>query len=54
MGKIRTVIMYVLWTLTIICVLATTFTNFQYFDLNVIAIALLLFALLNGFFMSKF
>ena len=45
--------MYALWTMAIITVLATTFTNFQYLDLNVIAIVLLFFALLNSFLMSK-
>lgn len=53
MNKIRTIVMYTLWTLAIIAVLATTFTNFQHLDLNVIAIALLFFALLNSFLMSK-
>ena len=53
MSKISTIIMYALWTLAIITILATTFTNFQYLDLNIIAVALLFFALLNSFLMSK-
>jgi len=49
-SKFRTIIMYFLWVLAIIALLATTFTNFQYFDLNVLAFALLFFAFINSFF----
>ena len=49
MNKIFTIFMYALWTLTIISVLVTTFTNFQYEDLNLIAGVLLVFALLNSY-----
>ena len=53
MNKIRAVVMYIVWTLAIITLLATTFTNFQYLDLNAIALGLLFFALLNSLLMSK-
>jgi len=46
--------MYLLWVVAVTAVLATTFTNFQHLDLNVIAFVLLLFALANSFFISKF
>jgi len=45
-----TVMMYLLWVATIIAVLITTFTNFQYEDLNALSIALLVFSLVNTFF----
>ena len=51
MSKLITFVMYSLWTATIVVVLATTFTNFQYLDLNVIAGVLFMFALLNSYFM---
>jgi hypothetical protein len=40
--------MYILWVASIVVVLATTFTNFQYEDLNFIAIVLLVFTVLNS------
>lgn len=43
--------MYILWIVTIIAVLGTTFTNFQYEDLNILAGVLLFFALINTLFM---
>jgi hypothetical protein len=42
--------MYLLWVSTIVVVLATTFTNFQYEDLNLLAVILFVFALVNSFF----
>ncbi len=51
MNKIFSIIMYVLWIATIILVLAATFTNFKYEDLNVLAIVALVFAILNSIFM---
>jgi hypothetical protein len=45
--------MYVMWVATIIALLATTFTNFQYEDLNLIAAVLLFFAALNSFFVMN-
>ena len=48
--KLLVVVMYIIWILAIIFILATTFTNFQYLDLNVIALVLFGFALLNTFF----
>jgi len=53
MGKISIVILYVLWFLAIISLLVTTFTNFEYSDLNMIAFALLAFAFVNSFFAMK-
>jgi|GEM_PF-550827 len=50
MGKMFSIFMYILWTLTIISVLVTTFTNFQYEDFNLIAGLLLAFSLLNTYF----
>ena len=50
MNKLITITMYILWTLTIVFILATTFTNFQYEDLNLITCLLFVFALLNSFF----
>ena len=50
MGGLIGLIMYALWSLTIIAILASTFTGFEYLDLNVIAVALFLFALLNTYF----
>ena len=50
MNRLVTVIMYLLWILNIIAVLATTFTNFRYLDLNMIALVLFGFALINSFF----
>ena len=42
-------VMYLLWILTIIAILATTFTDFQYEDLNMIAVVLLVFAVINSY-----
>ena len=53
MNKIATIIMYLLWIASLIAVLATTFTNFKYVDLNAIAAVLLVFALLNSFFATS-
>ncbi|MCC6758719.1 MAG: hypothetical protein IT395_03730 [Candidatus Omnitrophica bacterium] len=52
MDRFFSVIMYILWTATIIAILSTTFTNFQYFDLNVLAGLLLFFAVINSIFMA--
>lgn len=45
--------MYFLWIMTIIAILATTFTRFQYEDLNAIASVLFIFAVINSFFVVK-
>ncbi len=45
-----TVMMYVMWILTIAFVLAATFNDFQYEDLNLFAIVFLVFSLVNSFF----
>ena len=48
--KIFTIIMYALWTCTLLGVLVVTFTNFQYVDLNVIVGTLFFFSVINSFF----
>lgn len=53
MNKFSVMFMYLLWTVTIVFILLTTFTNYQYLDLNVLAIFLLIFASLNSFFMAS-
>jgi hypothetical protein len=50
MEKLISLVMYVLWTVTIIMILAATFTNFQNEDLNIMAVVLLVFSSLNSFF----
>lgn len=51
MERFLSIFMYILWTAAIIAVLSTTFTNFQYFDLNVLAGLLLTFSIINSIFM---
>lgn len=43
------ILMYVLWISAIIAILLTTFTSFKYEDLNLLAIILFVFALINSF-----
>ena len=43
--------MYVLWIATVVLILATTFTDFKYEDLNMLAIVSLVFAVLNSIFL---
>ena len=50
MNKFITAIMYLLWTLTVIFLLAAVFTNFKFIDINAIAIILTAFTILNAFF----
>ena len=50
MNIILTIIMYCMWAVTILAVLAATFTNFAYLDLNIIAIVLLVFTIINSYF----
>lgn len=50
MGRFFSIVMYLLWTATIIVVLSTTFTNFQYEDLNLLAGILLFLAVINSIF----
>lgn len=52
-GKLVIVMMYILWVLTIIAILATTFKRFEYEDLNAIAAVLFVFAVINSFFAVK-
>lgn len=51
MERFFSVVMYILWTATIIAILSTTFTNFQYADLNILSGILLVFAVINSIFM---
>ncbi|HRZ40334.1 MAG TPA: hypothetical protein P5246_04920 [Candidatus Omnitrophota bacterium] len=44
------VMMYLLWVLTIAFILAATFNDFQYEDLNLFALVFLVFSLINSFF----
>ncbi|MDP2653676.1 MAG: hypothetical protein Q8Q08_06555 [Candidatus Omnitrophota bacterium] len=50
MSKLIAFVMYLLWTATIIAVLAATFTNFHYEDFNLLALLLLIVTLTNTFF----
>ncbi len=52
-NRLISAVMYALWISAIIAILATTFTNFQYEDLNALAIVLLVFSLVNSFFIIK-
>lgn len=52
MERFLSIVMYVLWTATIVAILSATFTNFQYEDLNVLAGVLLFFAILNSIFVT--
>jgi len=45
-----TLLMYVLWIATIVFLLVATFNNFQYEDLNLLAVVFLFFSLFNSFF----
>jgi len=53
MGTLMTVIMYVLWSLSIIGILVITFANFQYPDLNTIVGVLFAFTLANTYLTLK-
>lgn len=48
MERFLSIVMYFLWSATIIAVLSTTFTNFQYEDLNILAGVLLFFSIVNS------
>lgn len=48
MHKAITIFMYFLWGLTILAVFAATFKDFQYEDLNLIALISFIFAVLNS------
>ncbi|MEW5894730.1 MAG: hypothetical protein AB1650_03065 [Candidatus Omnitrophota bacterium] len=50
MEKLISLLMYPLWVISILVILAATFTNFQYEDLNILAIILFVSACLNSFF----
>ncbi len=53
MNKIFTLILYILWTVSLIGLLIITFSNFQYTDLNTIVIILFIFTIINTFFAVK-
>ena len=48
MHKTITIFMYFLWVLTILAVFAATFKDFQYEDLNMIALVSFVFAVINS------
>ncbi len=50
MGKIVTIMMYLLWILTIIVGLIAVFTDFKYEDVNALALFLVVFTAINVFF----
>ncbi len=50
MERFLSIVMYVLWTATIVAILSATFTNFQYEDLNILAGIFLFFSILNSIF----
>ena len=50
MEKLISLVMYLLWIITIVMVIAATFTNFQNEDLNILAVVLLVFSSANAFF----
>ncbi|MDP8266974.1 MAG: hypothetical protein P9M07_08580 [Candidatus Aceula meridiana] len=53
MGRFVTLIMYSLWTLTVIGVLVITFQGFQYPDLNILVGILLVLTVINSYFSIK-
>ncbi|HOD11969.1 MAG TPA: hypothetical protein PLO93_00980 [Candidatus Omnitrophota bacterium] len=53
MNKLIMIMMYALWTLTLIGILVVTFTSFQYPDLNIVVLLLAVFALINTYFSLK-
>ena len=50
MEKLISLVMYLLWIVTVLMILAATFTNFQNEALNIFAVVLLIFSGLNSFF----
>jgi len=50
MNTLISLVMYLLWLVTVVIVIAATFTNFQNEDLNIFAVVLLIFSSLNSFF----
>jgi len=50
MNKFVTVMMYLLWILTIVVGLIAVFTDFKYEDVNAMAIILVIFTAINVFF----
>ncbi len=50
MDKLVAVMLYILWTLTLVGILVITFTSFQYLDLNIIVLLLAIFTLINTYF----
>ncbi len=44
------IMLYALWTITLVGVLVTVFTNFQYPDFNFLVFVFGLFAIINTFF----
>ena len=53
MDKFVTVMLYFLWTLSLIGILVVVFTSFQYSDLNIIILIIIIFTLANTYFSLK-
>lgn len=53
MKKILTFLMYALWIVAIVLIVATTLTDFKYEDLNLLALVFFVFSLLNSFFVMS-
>ena len=50
MKTFMTIVMYTLWVIALVAIVATTLTDFKYEDLNVIAACFTVFSLINTFF----
>ncbi|MDD3374290.1 MAG: hypothetical protein PHY73_01020 [Candidatus Omnitrophica bacterium] len=53
MSKLIIIMMYALWTITLIGILAITFTSFRYTDLNIIVLVLATLTLINTYITIK-
>ncbi len=53
MGKFVTIMLYFLWTLALVGILVVTFTSFQFMDINIIVLIVVIFTLLNTYFSFK-
>ena len=53
MSKFMTIIMYILWIVSLIGILVITFTGFKYTDLNLIVAVIFSLTVINSFFTSK-
>ncbi len=53
MNAFITIVMYLLWGASLLGILVATFTKFQYADINMIVLVLLMFTLINSLFTRK-